>query len=46
MALFKDWCTGAKQADKKKTLRTFAEKAGGRDAVLKRLGATVRTHHD
>ncbi len=46
MALFKDWCAGAKQKDKKKTLRTFAEKAGGRDAVLKQLGETVRTHYD
>lgn len=46
MAFFKDWCAGAKQKDKKKTLRTLADKVGGRDAVLKRLGETVRTHYD
>lgn len=38
MDLFKDWCVGAKQKDKKKTFQTYSEKAGGRDAVLKQLG--------
>lgn len=31
---------------KTKTLQTYSEKAGGRDAVLKQLGEAVRTHYD
>lgn len=46
MALYKDWCVGAKQKNKKKTLLTYTEKVGGRDAVLEQLGETVRTHYD
>jgi hypothetical protein len=41
MALYKDWCVGAKQKDKKKTLRTYTEKAGGRAAALEQLGEAV-----
>lgn len=46
MALYKDWCVGAKQKNKKKALLTYTEKVGGRDAVLEQLGETVRTHYD
>lgn len=46
MALFKDWCVSIKQKDKKKTLRTYTEKAGGRAAALEQLGEAVRTHYD
>ena len=46
MALYKDWCAGTKQKDKKKTLRTYTEKAGGRAAALEQLGEAVRTHYD
>lgn len=46
MALFKDWCVGTKQKDKRKTLRTYSEKAGGRAAVLSEIGEAVRTHYD
>lgn len=46
MALFKEWCVGAKHRDKGKTLRTYTEMAGGRDVVLARLGEVVRNHYD
>lgn len=46
MALYKDWCAVTKQKDKKKTLRTYTEKAGGRAAALEQLGEAVRTHYD
>jgi hypothetical protein len=46
MALYKNWCTGAKQKTKKKTFRAYTEKTGGRVKVLTQLGETVRAHCD
>ena len=45
-ALYKDWCAGTQQKNKKKTSRAYAEKTGGRAKVLTQLGETVRTHYD
>jgi hypothetical protein len=46
MALFKDWCAGTQQKNRKKTFRAYSEKAGGRAKVLTQLGETVRGHYD
>lgn len=40
MALFKDWCAGTQQKNKRKMLRTYSEKTGGRAKVLTQLGET------
>ncbi|PKO44398.1 MAG: hypothetical protein CVU30_05020 [Betaproteobacteria bacterium HGW-Betaproteobacteria-3] len=46
MTLYKNWCTGTEKKTKKKTLRSYSEKKGGRVKVLSQLGATVKTHYD
>ncbi len=46
MALYANWCVGSEKKAKRKTLRIYIEKAGGREAVLEQLGEAVRTHYD
>lgn len=46
MTLYKNWCIGIEKKTKKKTLRSYSEKKGGRVKVLSQLGETVKIHYD
>jgi hypothetical protein len=46
MNLYKRWCVGTKEQDKRKHYWTYVEKDGGRDKVRDDLAQTIRSHYD
>src|ERR1700678_2937048 len=46
MGLYKKWCDGAKEKDKRKHYWTYVEKDGGRDEIRDDLAETIRSHYD
>ncbi len=46
MGLYKNWCIGTEEKNKRKSLRTYIEKKGGRAKVLSTLAQTVKAHYD
>jgi hypothetical protein len=46
MELYRKWCDGTKQEDKRKHYWTYVEKEGGRDEIRDDLAETIRSHYD
>ena len=46
MGLYKKWCDGTKEKDKRKHYWTYVEKDGGRDEIRDDLAETIRSHYD
>lgn len=46
MSLYEEWCDQGGQGKSLKRYMTFVEKEGGRAAIIKDIGKTVRSHYD
>jgi hypothetical protein len=46
VGLYKKWCDGTKEKDKRKHYWTYVEKNGGRDEIRDDLAETIRSHYD